>query len=220
MRSWKCVIERRVRLHSRSQGRKKFDSILRSVVKNDVPESVAFYMKSGPIKINHMFPEQKSVYEWVFDKTKNKWIPWMETIEQAPLDVELEYTNIIVPTVDTVRYTYLLDKLARHKMHCLFVGPTGTGKSVYVKKHLQTGMPENFNSMLLSFSAQTSANMTQDIIDGKLDKRRRGLYGPPVGKQLIIFVDDLNMPQVSGGSFVLGGGVTVAACFWILDLGV
>lgn len=52
----------------------------------------------------------------------------MDTVASKPLDVESEYTTIIVPTVDTVRYTYLLHKFVTHGMHCLFVGPTGECK--------------------------------------------------------------------------------------------
>jgi dynein heavy chain len=49
-------------------------------------------------------------------------------------------------------------------------------------------------SIELGFSAQTSSMQTQDIIDGKLDKIRKGEYGPKPQEHCILFVDDLNMP--------------------------
>ena len=74
-------------------------------------------------------------------------------------------------------------------------GPTGTGKTVNVIGLMQSDMPEEYQVISITFSAQTSANQTQDMLDSKFEKRRKGVYGPTPGKKFVIFVDDLNMPK-------------------------
>eukprot|EP00957_Ditylum_brightwellii_P030669 2324239-Ditylum_brightwellii.AAC.1 len=69
----------------------------------------------------------------------------------------------MIETVDTVRYSYLLEILIRRHHHVLLAGPTGTGKTVYVKKMLHGGLDKSqWTTIECTFSAQTNANQVQD----------------------------------------------------------
>jgi dynein heavy chain len=106
-----------------------------------------------------------------------------------------KYEEILIETMDTARYSYLLKLLASETKATLFVGETGTGKSTYIQDVLSRKLPsEVFNHVFVTFSATTSANQTQEMLESKLDKRKKGVYGPPIGKKCIIFIDDLSMP--------------------------
>jgi len=135
------------------------------------------------------------VYDYAVDVMENKWQPWMQTIPEYKLKATTAFEDIIVPTVDSVRYMWVLEQLVVHDFHVLCVGPTGTGKTLSVADKLMRGMPEKYSPVFVGFSAQTSANQTQDLLDSKLDKRRKGIFAPPPGKKYAIFVDDVNMPQ-------------------------
>lgn len=54
----------------------------------------------------------------------------------------------------------------------LCIGPTGTGKTLTISDKLLKNLPLEYISHFLTFSARTSANQTQDLIDSKLDKRQ------------------------------------------------
>ncbi|PNH03664.1 Dynein heavy chain 7, axonemal [Tetrabaena socialis] len=138
-----------------------------------------------------------SVYDFFFDTAKDGWRLWTELIDTTPIPADAKFRRIIIPSVDTVRYSFLLDKGVSHTQPVLIVGPTGTGKSVLIQKYLYGLSPEQFVAPnVIGFSARTTANSTQHLIDAKLDRRRRGVFGPPVGKKVVVFVDDLNMPQL------------------------
>ena len=147
-------------------------------------------------KINIKLGEFKSIFDLYFDREKLTWINWLKTLPPFVVPKDVSYSQLIVPTIDSVRMNKLLQMLINNDKYPMFCGPTGTGKSITVVNELKRSFDNtDYAFISMSFSAQTSANQTQRIIDGKMEKRRKGVYGPPLGKKGVIFVDDLNMPQ-------------------------
>lgn len=57
-------------------------------------------------------------------------------------------------TIDTIRYSYIQEHCIYNEIPTLFVGPTGTGKSVYINNVLLNTLPkEKFNIIQIGFSA-------------------------------------------------------------------
>eukprot|EP00961_Rhodomonas_salina_P215584 2912310-Rhodomonas_salina.1 len=133
-------------------------------------------------------------YDKLFHVKQQKYLGWFDTLDPYVLDPKTPFADIAVPTIDTVRCTYLVDLLLSHDVSILCCGATGTGKSVVVNEKVGKNMPDKYVPKFMAFSASTSANQTQDMIDVTMDKRRKGIFGPPVGKKMIIVIDDLNMP--------------------------
>ncbi|XP_032896217.1 dynein heavy chain 3, axonemal isoform X1 [Amblyraja radiata] len=176
------------------ESRKKFDTFFRNLIlgmddNNPRPKSVK-------LTKNNIFPERGTVYDYYFKKVgSGQWTLWTDYITtEKEIPSGAKVSDLIIPTVETARQTFFLEVYISHKIPLLLLGPTGTGKSVLTNNFLMQLPKDRYIPNCISLSARTSANQTQDIIMSKLDRRKKGIYGPPVGKESIVFVDDLNMP--------------------------
>ncbi len=139
----------------------------------------------------------EDIYEICIDFDGIRYQNWSEIQEDFNYNPSEPYFNIIVPTVDTTRYRYVLQSLLENKKHTLFVGETGVGKSIIIQGLLNHHRElDNYMSCTANYSAQTKPSNLVILLEDKLEKKRKNLYGPSAGKSMLMFIDDLNMPAL------------------------
>ena len=72
------------------------------------------------------------------------------------------FYKIMVPTVDTVRYDFLIDALITHGKPVLICGPVGTGKTSVADSVLSKLDSSKYSSLILNMSSQV--NLSEFLI--------------------------------------------------------
>lgn len=136
--------------------RPRFDAFLTELINGEDVltkyklEAEGFVPKKFPAKLG----EYKSLFDNFYDKEKLMWVNWLKTIPTYVVPKEGSYTDVIVPTADSVRVTKLMNFLLQGGKHPLFCGPTGTGKSIGVASELKNAFDDShYAHYSLAFSA-------------------------------------------------------------------
>ncbi|XP_030747452.1 dynein heavy chain 3, axonemal isoform X2 [Sitophilus oryzae] len=175
--------------------RKSFDVFFRKLL---IGENKSYPKpKSYKLSKNQIFPDRFDLFEYLYDKKNNgSWIAWGDTVDKTQqIAPNAKPSELIIHTNASCCQRYFLKMCLANNMPILFVGPTGTGKTAVTLGHLLSLPKEKVLPNVMNFSARTTSAMTQEMVMSKLDKRRRGVFGPSMGKKCILFVDDVGMPQ-------------------------
>ncbi|MBZ3878788.1 Dynein heavy chain 10, axonemal [Sciurus carolinensis] len=137
-----------------------------------------------------------TLYEFHFDTKRGLWIPWSKLVPEYVHDHERKFIDILVHTVDTTRTTWILEQMVKIKQPVIFVGESGTSKTATTQNFLKHLNEDTNIVLMVNFSSRTTSMDIQRNLEASVEKRTKDTYGPPMGKRLLVFMDDMNMPRV------------------------
>ncbi|KAI9021920.1 dynein heavy chain and region D6 of dynein motor-domain-containing protein [Hyaloraphidium curvatum] len=132
----------------------------------------------------------QTLFEYFVDSSGN-WEHWGTQLK-APLG-----NSTLVPTIESLNVTYLLDILVKQNKPVLLTGEMGTAKTTMLHSFVEGLTSEKYVSKQLALSSTTSTSGFQKMIESSLEKKMGNTFGPPNGKRMCIFLDDFSIPDIN-----------------------
>jgi len=142
------------------------------------------------------FPDVGQCFDYFFNPLEGQWQHWDTEVGAFDKNYEGLFSNLVVPTAETTRQRFLLRVHTEAKKGVLYVGSAGTGKTTNLLDYFSTLDKEETLSASINFNSYTDSKALQVVVESHVDKRAGRNFGPPIGKTLIYFMDDLNMPYL------------------------
>ncbi|KAL9625204.1 MAG: hypothetical protein Q9160_000606 [Pyrenula sp. 1 TL-2023] len=141
--------------------------------------------------------DSTSMIDFDVSLPKADWIPWQSQVPSIELNTHsVTETDVVIPTIDTVRHEDVLYSwLAEHKP-LLLCGPPGSGKTMTLFSALRK-LP-SLEVVGLNFSSATTPDLLIKTFEQYCEYRKTlsGVVMSPsqIGRWLVIFCDEINLP--------------------------
>lgn len=119
------------------ESRIKFDTYIKKL--SNLTEVGGEDQRAGPGEVPTYLP---TLYEYYYDGPSSKWIPWSDKVPEYIHEIDRRFNEILVPTVDTVRNTWVLELMVKIRRPVVLVGETGTSKTATTQNFLRNLSPE------------------------------------------------------------------------------
>lgn len=108
-------------------------------------------------------PVTFTAYDYFYDMKRGKeFKPWTAKVPSFQYDKDASYFDLMVPTQDTTKHSFILETLLAVERPIFFTGSSGVGKSAVIS-NLIAQMKEKgtLQPIFINMSAQTTSSRTQ-----------------------------------------------------------
>eukprot|EP01065_Artemidia_motanka_P042621 TRINITY_DN5751_c0_g1_i1.p1 TRINITY_DN5751_c0_g1~~TRINITY_DN5751_c0_g1_i1.p1 ORF type:complete len:2793 (+),score=1080.74 TRINITY_DN5751_c0_g1_i1:401-8380(+) len=138
--------------------------------------------------------DKSQVFDFYLDLADGEFKPWHDQVRKFRNSSDAAFSDIVVDTADTVRTGYFVSKMVKLRRPVMLVGTAGTGKTQLITDRLRQLDAAKWATRRVSFNAHTQCRELQSIMEANLERGGR-VWHPPRRKQLVFFIDDINMPS-------------------------
>ncbi|KAL7304210.1 hypothetical protein TKK_0003404 [Trichogramma kaykai] len=159
------------------------------------------YLKENFKSLDLPCPEensQASIFDF-FVNDKGKWDQWSSLLTSYvyPESATPDFSSILIPIPDNVKIEYLIHLIGKQDGAVLLTGEQGSAKTVMMKNYTRKANPETTLNRSFNFSSATTPFQFQKTIESYVEKRMGSTFGPAGGKKMLIFIDDINLPEIN-----------------------
>lgn len=187
-----------------ADGRRRFSDFLRGI------ESDASFISLQPFyshlkergwvernsRLKTQLPVTGVLHDHFYSPGEGRWRSWLDALPTDAIPEGTHFNDILVPTVQSTQLSYLVFQLLKNGDRVLVCSPIGSGKTRFINKLLRDLPPETYaTSPTLTLTVGTSPSAVKRGLNDHLERRSRNVLGPTPGLKLVVFIDDVNLPE-------------------------
>ena len=154
-----------------------------------------------------MSVDKETVYDYYIDPITKQWKLWEAEQWHAPK--RLAFSQLLIPTIDSTRAEFIVDKIAHlpeikskereegGQLSTLLVGGPGTAKTSVILMYTGKFDKDKMLFKRVNFSSATTPYNFQEAIESEVERKQARIFRPPGGKKMTVFLDDMSMPFVN-----------------------
>ncbi|XP_053567991.1 uncharacterized protein LOC128657631 [Bombina bombina] len=138
--------------------------------------------------------QEISVFDYYLDES-GEWDTWQSRLPEMTYIGSTDMMGeVFVETQDTMIVRTFLEYACMGSQHVLLTGPPGCGKTALMNDFISTQDRARTLLKRMVFSGSSKAKGLQELLEQNIVNRQGNIYGARDGKNLKLFIDDINLP--------------------------